>query len=52
MHDVGVMFASENIAGAAHVGRKLINLIETRIHDGSAKILIAKIADDEVVGFR
>jgi hypothetical protein len=52
MHDVGVMLAGEYIAGAAHVGGELIDIIETSIDDRATKALIAQVANDEVIGVR
>ena len=51
MHHVGVVLAGEDIAGAAHVGGELIDLIELAVDDGRADILLAQVADDEIVGF-
>ena len=52
VHDVGVMLAGENIAGAAHVGGKLIDLVKTAIDHMPHEIRIAQVADHEVVGLR
>jgi hypothetical protein len=50
VHDVGVMNAGEDVPGAAHVGGELIHLVEAPVHDPPAQILLAQIADDEIVG--
>lgn len=44
------LFAGENIPRAAHVGGKLINLIETAIYSAGNEILVAQVADTEVIG--
>jgi hypothetical protein len=44
------MFASENIAGATHVCRKLIDLIKPAIYNGAAKSLVAQVAHGEITG--
>ena len=50
MHDVGVVLAGEDVAGAAHVGGELVDLVEAPIDDGVAESGVAQVADDEVVG--
>jgi hypothetical protein len=49
VHDLGVMFAGEYIAGAAHVRRKLIHLIEATIDKLAAYELFPQIADGEII---
>ena len=50
MHHRGIVVAGEDIAGAAHVSGKLIQLIEPAIDYSLADILTPQIADDEIVG--
>jgi hypothetical protein len=50
VHDVGVVLAGEDIAGAAHVGRELVDLLEIPVHQALAEAAIPEIADYEVVG--
>ena len=50
VHDVGVVFAGEDIARPAHVGGQLIDLVEAAVGDLAADGLIAQIADEEIVG--
>ena len=50
VHDVGVVLAGEDVAGAAHVGGELIDLVEAPIDDGATERLVAQIADDEIIG--
>ena len=38
VHDVGVVLAGEDVAGAAHVGGELIDLVEPPIDDASQTI--------------
>jgi len=52
VHDVGVVLAGEHEAGAAHVRRELVDLVETPVHNRTADDWIAQVADDEVVGLR
>ena len=49
MHHIRVVFAGEDVAGPAHVGGKLVDFIEAFIYDGATQILVAQIADDEVI---
>ena len=51
MHHVGVVLTGEDIAGATHVGRELIDLVEAAIDDGATKTLVPQVADHEIVGF-
>jgi hypothetical protein len=44
------MLTGENIAGATHICRKLIDLIESAIHDGATKSLVPQVAHYEIVG--
>ena len=46
------MLAGEDVAGAAHVGRELVDLGEAAIDDAATFDGIAKIGDDEIVGRR
>ena len=52
MHHVGIVLAGEDVAGAAHVGGELIDFIEFPIDHRRADILLAQIADDEIIGLR
>jgi hypothetical protein len=49
LHDVGIMFAGEDIAGPAHVGGKLVNLVEMAVIDGADHVLFAQVADHEFI---
>src|SRR5579863_8849052 len=49
MHDVGVVLASEDKPGSAHVRRQLVDLIERPVDQVPAKIGITQITDQEVV---
>jgi hypothetical protein len=49
MHDVSIVLACENVTGAAHVRCQLIYFVKSAIHNLSAKRLIPKIPDDEIV---
>ena len=51
MHYVGVVFTGEDITGATHVCRKLIDLVEAAIDNGATKTLVPQVADHEIVGF-
>src|SRR5580692_5249656 len=50
VHNIGVVLASEDEPGAAHVGGELIHLVEAAIDGGPAKIRIPQVADHEVIG--
>ncbi len=51
MHHLGIVLAGEDIAGAAHVGGKLINFFNSL--DGLARHAgIAKVGENEFVGRR
>ena len=50
VHDVGVVFAGEDITGAAHVGCQLVYFVKSTVDHAAAEILFAKIADNEIVG--
>src|SRR5690606_781430 len=52
VHHVRVVLAGENVAGAAHVGGQLIDLVEAAVDGLPADIPVAEVADDEIVGFR
>ncbi len=52
MHHVGVVLSGEDVAGAAHVGGELVNLVETTIDNLFAECSVAQITADKVVGFR
>jgi len=52
VHDIGVVLTGEDIAGATHIGSKLIDLIESAIDHGTASTLIPQIRNDEIVGYR
>ena len=49
MHDIGVVVAGEDIAGAAHIGGKLVDFIEPPIDRHAAEILLPEVADDKIV---
>jgi len=49
MHHVGVVFTREDVAGSAHVGRKLIYFVEAAIDYMFDEVGIAKITDYEVI---
>ncbi len=44
------MVAGEDVAGAAHVGGELVDLVEALVDDGVAENGVAEVADDELVG--
>ena len=50
VHHVGVVLTGENVTGAAHVGRQLVNFVKPPIDHISHKIRITKIADHEIIG--
>jgi hypothetical protein len=49
--NIGVVLAGEDVAGTAHVGRQLVDLLDT-LDDGPDDVWIAQIAEDELVGGR
>jgi len=49
MHDGSIMLTGEDVTSAAHVTRKLINLVDI-LHNFPDKTGIAQIADNEFVG--
>jgi hypothetical protein len=51
MHHLGIMLSGEDIPGATHVCRKLIDLFDV-LYSPAGKTLIAQIAHDELVGWR
>jgi len=50
VHDAGIVLADENVSGTAHVGGKLINLIEPAIQDRPGVFRIAQVRDKKIVG--
>ena len=50
MHHIGVVLAGEDIAGPSHVGGELINFVKATIDDMFHEVLVAKVADDKVIG--
>ena len=52
MHQVGVVLAGKDVAGAAHVGGKLIDLVEAAVDNCPTKALIPQVAHYEIIGFR
>lgn len=52
MHDVGIMFAGENVTRPAHVCSELVNFIKPAIDNLPADILITQIADNEIISRR
>jgi uncharacterized protein (DUF362 family) len=52
MHDVGVVLAGEDIAGAAHVGRQLVHLGELTVDHPADAFRVAQVLHHEVVGLR
>src|SRR5690606_22365764 len=46
----GIVCAGEDVAGAAHVGRKLIDLVKAAIDDVAAIFRLAQVHADEIVG--
>jgi len=50
VHDVGVVLAGEDIAGAAHVGRELVDLLEMPVDQALAEPKIPQVTDHEIVG--
>ena len=49
VHHVGIVFAGEDVAGAAHIGRQLIDFVEPAVDHVAHEIWIAKIADHEII---
>ena len=45
------MLAGEDVAGAAHIGGELIDLVEAAVDNSAAKAWFAQVADEKVVGF-
>jgi hypothetical protein len=45
------MLAGENIASAAHIRGELVHLVEPPIRNLATEILIAEIANCEIIGF-
>ena len=45
------MVAAKDIAGASHIGGKLVDFVERAIDRRPAEILLPQVADDEIVGF-
>ena len=52
VHHVGVMLAGKNVTGTAHVGRQLIDFVESTVDRRMADILATQIPDHEVIGQR
>jgi hypothetical protein len=50
VHDVRVVFTGKDVAGPAHIGRKLIHLVKPAIHSRSTIVRIAQIRNHEIVG--
>jgi hypothetical protein len=50
VHDVGIVLTGEDITGSAHIGRKLIDLIETAVDHMSHEIWVTQVADHEIIG--
>jgi hypothetical protein len=46
------VLAGEDVAGAAHVGGKLVDFIETAVDDLAAEGGVAEVSDYEIVGRR
>jgi hypothetical protein len=51
MHEARVVLAGEDVAGAAHIGGELIDLVEAAVDNSAAKAWFAQVADEKVVGF-
>src|SRR5262249_8137159 len=51
MHHVGVVFTGKDVARSSHVGRELIDFVETAVDHMSHEVRITKVADHEVIGF-
>jgi hypothetical protein len=51
MHDLSIVLTCKDVAGTAHIGCELINLINVLHHIGN-HLLVAQIANDELVGWR
>jgi hypothetical protein len=43
MHQVAVILAGEDVAGAAHIRRELVDLVEAAVHDSAAKALVPQV---------
>jgi hypothetical protein len=51
MHQIGIVLASKDVTGTAHIGGELINLIKAAVDDSAAESGIPQIANDEIIGF-
>jgi hypothetical protein len=51
VHKIGVVLPGEDITGAAHVCRKLIDFVKAAIDNGATKAVVAQVADHEIVSF-
>src|SRR6266699_2445160 len=49
MHQISIMFTSEDVTGAAHIGGKLIDFVETAIDYVPHEIWVPEIAEGEIV---
>jgi hypothetical protein len=49
VHDVGVVLAGEDIAGAAHVRGQLVHLVEAAIDGRTARCDIGEVPDHEII---
>jgi hypothetical protein len=52
MHNISVMFAGENVAGAAHIRCQLVNFVEFPVDHRLTQFLVAQIPDDKIIGDR
>jgi hypothetical protein len=50
VHHFGVMIPGKDIAGATHIGSKLINFVKVLIEHMSDKALISKVTSYKIIG--
>ena len=51
VHDIGIVLSGKDVSGPAHVGGKLVDLIDP-IHHIRYQPLIAQVSHDELIGWR
>src|SRR5262249_41196010 len=49
VHDVSIVFTGEDVTGSAHIGRKLIDLVEAAVDHMMHEVWVTKVADHEVI---
>jgi len=51
VHNIGVILANKYKSGPAHIRRQLINFVKPAVDDVFTEVWIAKVSNDEIVGF-